>query len=456
MLFNSYQFLLIFLPAAVLVYRAAYGYPGARNWVLVILSLLFYSYWDVRFLPLMIGSILANWWASGWYDRRRHKAVIVAAIAGNLAVFGSFKYGAFIAENISRLFQWPIAPWRLALPLGISFFTFHHIMYLVDLRRGRAHTYPLDRYALYICFFPQVLSGPLVRWNEVMEQFGKSAFAPGWQRRFVLGIVFVVVGLIQKTFLGDTLSHAVRTVYSTAQSGPLLDGSAWIATLGFSFQVFFDFSGYSDIAIGLALLFGIQLPLNFDAPFRAASLREFWRRWHMTLSRFLRDYLYIPLGGNRHGISRQVSAILVTMALGGMWHGAGWNFLVWGTLHGVALSAARLWCRYLPPPPRIVGWALTISFFILTLNVFRAPSFSVCMRMYEGLLVLPNIINLRGGRALLAGMFIAILLPPSHVICNKLAAAPRVVTALALALATVAVLVALGGWENYEFYYFQF
>lgn len=456
MLFNSYAFLLIFLPLALLIYRIADRFPSARIPTLIGLSIAFYGYWDPRFVLLLLPSIVLNWIAARAYEKSRNEIIIPAAVIGNLCVLALFKYADFLTGTFSKVTDIPVDPLHLALPLGISFFTFHHIMYLVDLRRGLAPIYTLDRYTLYICFFPQVLAGPLVRWNEVIDQFGKPAFAPGWPSRMSLGVTFVVVGLAEKTLLGDGLGRTVRAVYAKARTDVLLDGSAWVGVFGFPFQVFFDFSGYSNIAIGVGLLFGMRLPLNFDAPFRATSLQDFWRRWHMTLSRFLRDYLYIPLGGNRQRLAWQLFAVIITMTLGGLWHGAGWNFVLWGLLHGLGLSIAIVWRKYMPRMPTFAGWLLTILFFILTLNVFRAESFDACMRMYQGLAVLPNPFRVEGGRTLMIAMAVAILLPPSHTICRRLTTAPRAAVAVALALTMLTVLVALGDSSNYEFFYFQF
>jgi alginate O-acetyltransferase complex protein AlgI len=314
MLFNSYAFLLIFLPAAILVYRIADDYPQCRIGALVVLSLIFYGYWDVRFVPLMVGSILVNWVASRLFDLTKRPSIIVAAIVGNLAVLGLFKYANFFGENAASLLGTGFEPLQLALPLGISFFTFHHIMYLVDLRIGKAPLYPLDRYALYICFFPQAIAGPIARWNEVMHQFGRRAFGPGWERRCVAGAIFIVFGLFQKVIIADPIGYNIDPIYTHALTDPVQTGDAWMA-LAFALQVFFDFAGYSDIAIGLGLIFGIELPRNFNGPFRASSIQEVWRRWHITLTRFLRDYVYIPLGGNRHGYSRQMAAIIFTLTL---------------------------------------------------------------------------------------------------------------------------------------------
>src|ERR1700736_2011798 len=359
MLFNSYEFLLVFLPAALVVSVLVDGVPVLRTWTLIALSLIFYSYWDVRFLPLLIGSILFNWLAARFYATTRQGFVITAAIVANLALLGLFKYANFFSDTVTSVFGIPIGPFRLALPLGISFFTFHHIMYLVDLRRGKAPSYPLERYALYIAFFPQSIAGPLARWSEVMHQFGRQVYAPGRQRQFALGATFIVIGLIEKTLLGDPIGRIIDPIYAQAELGPVTAGDSWLA-LGFAFQILFDFARYLDIAIGLGLLFGVQLPYNFNAPFRSVSIQDLWQRWHMTLMAFLRDYLFHPLANVRlvRGHLRLLqyfAAMLLTMALCGLWHGASWTFVLWGTLHGGALVIVSLWRRYGWPLPRLLG-----------------------------------------------------------------------------------------------------
>src|SRR4051794_12962864 len=274
MLFNSYAFLLVFLPAALIVYRFADSYPPLRMPVLILLSLIFYGYWDVRFLPLLIGSILINRLAAKYYLATKRGIIITAAIVANLLVLGIFKYLNFFAGTLASLSGAAFGPFALGLPLGISFFTFHHIMYLVDLRRGKAPEYALDRYAMYISFFPQAIAGPLARWSEVMHQFGGRVYAPGWQRQFAFGATFIMLGLIQKVLLADPIGHLIDPIYAQARLGPVAHGESWLA-LGFMFQILFDFAGYSDVAIGVALLFGVQLPYNFNAPFRASSLQDF-------------------------------------------------------------------------------------------------------------------------------------------------------------------------------------
>lgn len=459
MLFNSYEFLLVFLPAAILIYWFADRSEHWRTWVLILLSLVFYSYWDVRFLPLMVASILLNWWAANLYVATKRHVVITAAIVVNLTVLGIFKYTDFFADTFASVLGIPLTHFQFALPLGISFFTFHHIMYLVDLGRGSAPSYPLDRYALYICFFPQAIAGPIARWNEVIHQFGQRVFAAGWEQRCAMGTTFIVVGLAQKVLLADAIGQAIDPIYERALVEPILDGKAWMAP-AFAFQVFFDFSGYSDIAVGLALVFGVQLPRNFNGPFRTVSILEFWQCWHMTLARFLRDYVFtplsrLPLGGRAHRITRLWIALLITMALCGLWHGAGWHYVLWGTLQGLAMVFAAAWRRYLPPVPALVGWAATTGFFVATIVVFRAGSLEAVWRIYEGLAHLPTE-RLPGRNALIVSFLCATLLPPSHDICRRLAEAPRRVVAAALATALVVILVVIGGQDKHEFVYFQF
>src|SRR5215217_2904572 len=457
MLFNSYVFLLVFLPAALLTYRFADPYPRLRMPVLIALSLVFYGYWDMRFVPLLIGSILLNWIAAKYYVATKEGLIITGMIATNLALLAFFKYMNFFAETATAL-GLPLGPFAIALPLGISFFTFHHIMYLVDLRRGKAPQYALERYALYICFFPQAIAGPLARWSEVMHQFGRAVYAPGWQRQFALGVTFIVIGLIEKTLLGDPIGRVIDPIYAQAKLDVVANGDAWIA-LGFMFQILFDFAGYSDIAIGLGLLFGVQLPYNFAAPFRANNLQDFWQRWHMTLMTFLRDYLFHPIAnarfGRRHRLLQHFGAMIVTMALCGLWHGPSWTYVLWGVLHGSALVVVSLWRRYGRPLPHLAGWALVLAFAVATTPIFRAGSLEAAWHVYQGLAIAPGPDAIRVATPIIIAALAAFLLPPSQEIVARLNEQPRQAIAAALALVVVGVLIELGDREAYEFVYFQ-
>jgi D-alanyl-lipoteichoic acid acyltransferase DltB (MBOAT superfamily) len=460
MLFNSYSFLLAFLPAAVIVFAMIDRRPRLRIPCLLLFSLLFYGYWNPSFVLLLAGSILVNWLAARWFAATRNNAVITMAIVLNLAVLGLFKYANFFTGSVAALFDTHIGRLDIVLPLGISFFTFHHIMYLVDLRRGRAEPTTLDRYALYISFFPQAVAGPLARWSEVGRQFGRDALEAGWEQRCARGITFIIIGLIEKVLLGDPIGHILDPIYQAAATAPLRDGSAWLA-LGFGFQIFFDFAGYSDIAIGVALLFGIQLPYNFNAPFRATSILVFWQRWHMTLSRFLRDYVFMPLAdmriaGRRHTVAQYVLAIMLTMALCGLWHGAGWNFVLWGTLQGAAIVFALGWRRAFPKLPDVAGWAATIAFFLLSCVIFRTASLEAAWNVYSGLVTLPDDRMLSKAWIVGVGMLLSVALPATQDLCARMTLRPVAWVPAVLGLIGVALLIQIGGNESYEFIYFRF
>ena len=456
MLFNTYAFLLVFLPVAIGVCSLADSMPRIRIWALVLLSLAFYGSWDIGLLPLLIGSILVNWGAALAFDRTKDRRIVTAAIVADLAVLAVFKYTNFGIDNLAAATGLSLPHARIVLPLGISFFTFHHIMYLVDLRRGRLALVPLDRYALYICFFPQLIAGPLARGTQVLHQYGRETFRPGWEQRVSIGLTFIVIGLVQKVFLGDGLAKLINPVYAVAQAGPVVDGSAWIA-LGLGLQIFVDFSGYSDIAIGVAMMLGVELPQNFNAPFQARGITEFWQRWHITLSLFLRDFLFLPLCdvrllGRRHILA----ALVVTMALCGLWHGAGWTFVLWGTLHGLALALATVWPKTGWRMPSFVARVATVAFVLVTAILFGADTLQGAAHILAGLGHPPSWAQV--SNAWLIGLVaaLAFLLPSSQVLCARLIAWPHHATAAALALGAVAILVQLGAHENYEFVYFQF
>lgn len=457
MLFNSFAFLLAFLPFALALHGLVERFaPNLRLPLLLALSFAFYGYWDWRFVPLLGLSIGLNWLVAEAFRRSGAGGLITLAIIGNLAVLALFKYFNFFADIAGMIPGLPTARLDLALPLGISFFTFHHVMYLTDLRRGQAPHYDLVRYGLYIAFFPQVLAGPLVRWREIMHQFEERPYLrPDAAERFGRGLMLLVLGLAKKVLLGDPLAEYANPVFAAAASGQVVSVvEAWQGTLAFTFQIYFDFSGYTDMALGLALLFGIVLPQNFEAPYRAASIQDFWRRWHMTLSRFLRDYLYIGLGGSRHGLPRQIWALFATMALGGLWHGAGLTFVAWGVAHGLALIAALLWRRARLPMPAALGWILTFVFVALCWVLFRAPHFEAALAIYKGLFGLAPMGSGMKWRALLPAATFAMLGPTAWTLAHRIPPARWI--AIAAGLLLVIVLFKIGDDANYEFIYFQF
>ncbi len=347
MLFHSQAFLLLFLPPVLVGFYLLSG--RFRLWWLLVASFAFYGYWDIRLLPLLAGSIAVNWALAAMWGRlgateRGASAPIMAGVAMNLLLLGIFKYADFIAESAAYAGGWVHDPWNIVLPLGISFFTFQQLSYLIDLRRGQAPVYGFRDYALYVAFFPQLIAGPIVRHNELVSQFGRDPWRDGAAERLSRGALLLTFGLAKKVFVADRLARVADPLFQAAHGG-LSFAESWVAAAAFGLQIYFDFSAYSDMAIGLALMFGFALPENFRSPYRSVSLRDFWQRWHMTLSRFLRDYLYVPLGGSRHGAIRTVAALMSTMLLGGLWHGAAWTFVLWGALHGLGLVVVHLWQR---------------------------------------------------------------------------------------------------------------
>jgi alginate O-acetyltransferase complex protein AlgI len=460
MLFNSFAFLLVFLPLAFAAYFAMDRFrPEHRLVLLTVLSFLFYGYWDWRFAPLLAASIGVNWLVAQAFLRTRAAGaeqgwIIIAAIAANLFVLGLFKYTGFTVDMLNAAGASIVRP-EIALPLGISFFTFHHVMYLTDLSAGRAPAYNLTRYALYIGYFPQVLAGPLVRWSEIMHQLDERPYREGWEQRAAQGVMLLTLGLAKKVLIGDPLAEYVNPIFAAAAAGKTVSVlEAWQAVLGFSFQIYFDFSGYTDMALGIALLFGVMLPQNFNAPYRAVSLQDFWRRWHMTLSRFLRDYLYIPLGGSRRGFAIQLLALFATMALGGLWHGAGWTFVAWGVAHGLGLCAGVIWRKYDLPFPPVLGWALTFLFVMLCWVLFRASSFQAALILYKGLLGLAPWGTGFKWRSLAVAAAFSMIGPTSWELVQKTPLARW--TAALFAVLFVVVLLKIGDDANFEFIYFQF
>ena len=348
MLFNSYVFLFFFLPVTLFGFHiiGKQGYHKVAVSWLVGASLFFYGWWNPAYLGLILGSILFNYAVGFSLLGRPHKLTLFLGVAGNLGVLGYFKYANFFIDNINALTSNDIILEQIILPLGISFFTFQQITYLVDAYRGETREYNFLHYCLFVVFFPQLIAGPIVHHKEMLPQFAKDALYGLKSRNLAVGFTIFIIGLFKKVVLADGIAVHATSVFAGAEHGVSLTFfEAWGGTLAYSFQLYFDFSGYSDMAIGLARMFGIRLPLNFNSPFKATSIIDFWRRWHITLSRFLRDYLYIPLGGNRKGEARRFTNLMIAMLLGGLWHGAGWNFVLFGLAHGTYIVICGAWVK---------------------------------------------------------------------------------------------------------------
>lgn len=456
MLFNSQAFVLGFLPPVLALYYLVRTTPQ-RQAVLVLASLLFYAGWDPRFVPALAGLTLANWAVARWWGRVRRDFVLVLGILLNLVVLAACKYANFLGANAAAALGVGFEPWGIILPLGISFFTFQKISYLVDLRRGDRHVYGLLEFAAFVTFFPQLIAGPLVRHNEMIPQFAADPRGDAMWENLSRGALLFTIGFAKKAGIADTAALTCDPVFAKAALGPVGGAEAWAGAVAYALQIFFDFSGYSDMAIGLGRMFGLRLPINFDAPYRATSVRDFWRRWHVTLSRFLRDYVYVPLGGNRGGAWRQARNVVATMLLGGLWHGAAWTFVAWGGLHGAALAANGAWARAGWRMPPALGWGLTLLFVLLAWVLFRAPDFGTALRVYAGMAGLEGWGRVRIEAAwLLAAAWAVALLGPTSQKAALERAPPRAWLAGAAGLALAGLLLLAGGRVPNEFIYFQF
>ncbi|MGQ0677732.1 MAG: MBOAT family O-acyltransferase [Rhodospirillales bacterium] len=464
MLFHSQAFLLAFLPVTLAAYYALAGHPQARRWAAVAASLVFYGYWDWRLVPLLVLSVLANWALSLLPSRVALRAVVVLGVAANLAVLAFFKYADFLVGSVEALIGLKHDPYGIVLPLGISFFTFQQISYLVDLGRGQAPRYRLSDYALWVTLFPHLIAGPIIRHHEIIDQFALPPLRAGWPERLSRGFVLLVLGVAKKVLLADQLAVLADPLFAASGAGRALGlVEAWTAGVAFSLQIYFDFSGYSDMAMGIAMLLGLMLPVNFDAPYRATSIREFWRRWHVTLSRFLRDYLYIPMGGNRLSPAARAAATVATMLLGGLWPGAGWTFVAWGGLHGIALASNQAWSARGLGMPAWLGWILTMLVVVVGFVLFRAADFGSAaaiiagMGGFNGLRADPGVSlpALAAMAVLPLAALLALAGPAAHVLAFE-RLRPRAWVAAPAALAFVYLLLAVGGGRNTEFIYVQF
>ena len=463
MLFNSQVFLIIFLPIILVGYYFLSGNKSCRIWFLIIGSFVFYGYWDMRLIPLLAGSIALNWALASASRQWPRLPLILLGITANLLILGVFKYANFSSESVALFLGIEQQRWSIVLPLGISFFTFQQISYLVDTARGVSPRYRFEEYALYVCFFPQLIAGPIVRHNELIFQFERNPKHRDLYENLSRGAILLVIGLVKKVFIADQLALVADPLFAVAASDTSLGlVDAWIAPIAFGLQIYFDFSGYSDMAIGLALMLGLHLPVNFNAPYRALSVREFWRRWHLTLSRFLRDYVFIPVGGSRNGPKQHIIALMITMLLGGLWHGAGWTFVVWGGMHGIALVVNHLWSRAGGKLGRLPAWLVTMFFIFTTWVFFRAESISAGMKHIWAMLggglggVAGSGVNfIEVVLLLISATLIALVGPTSQEIAREHIVSQPIFAALG-ALALVAVLLQIGGGTNTEFIYFQF
>ena len=396
MLFNSYTFVFLFLPIVIVgffaIARASHTF--AAGW-LGLASLFFYGWWDWRYVPLLLASIVGNYLIGlriGHAQGAARRSWLVVGIVADLALLMYFKYADFFVATVNAVAGSDIALLHVVLPIGISFYTFTQIAFLADTYQRKASEYRFVHYLLFVTYFPHLIAGPILHHKEMMPQFADPRIYRASARDFAIGLTIFAIGLAKKVLVADSLAPHAAAVFDRPDQPSL--AVAWGGVLAYSFQLYFDFSGYSDMAIGISRVFGVKLPLNFDSPYRARNITEFWRRWHMTLSRFLRDYLYIPLGGNQRGPIRRYANLLITMLLGGLWHGAGWNFVIWGGLHGTYLVVHHAWVAFttrmrIP----VTGRLWTLASVIVTFAVvcfawafFRAADLAAALQIVKGML----------------------------------------------------------------------
>ncbi|MBO0961649.1 MBOAT family protein [Neobacillus sp. MM2021_6] len=390
MLFNSFEFILIFLPVTFLVYFTLLytGQTVIAKVFLGVASLVFYSWWNINYLPLILISIAVNYTFGAIltksYKKSNRKSILTFGIVFNVGLLGYFKYTDFFLSTINSLVEKNFPLLHLALPLAISFFTFQQISYLVDIYRREIEGYKIYDYVLIVTFFPHLIAGPIIYYKEIMMELHKENYRVN-VKNIAIGIFIFGIGLFKKVVIADSFSIWANQGYSHAFDLNFFE--AWIASLSYTFQLYFDFSGYCDMAMGAALLFNIRLPINFNSPYKALNIQDFWRRWHITLGRFLTKYIYFPLGGNKRGLIRTYVNLLIIFLVSGFWHGAGWTFIIWGSLHGIAMLIHRMWKNSGRSLPKPLAWMITFLFVHFAWVFFRADSIESAFAVIKSMVV---------------------------------------------------------------------
>ena len=393
MLFNSYVFMLAFLPLTLLIYFLLGRLPERiplNKLFLVLASFVFYGYNNPNYVPIIVSSILINYALSQMMLASQKKLIrlplILLGLFLNLGVLFYFKYHDFFASNMNAFFGTSWALYRLALPLGISFFTFQQLSYVIDSYRRTVPRYNILDYALFVTFFPQLVAGPIVLHSEIVPQFADPKNRRFNFDNFAPGLYAFALGLFKKVIVADTFGIAVEAGFADALS--LNTAEAWFVAIGYTLQLYFDFSGYCDVATGVGLMFNIKIPLNFNSPYKSMNIREFWQRWHITLSRFLTSYIYFPLGGSRKGMVRTCANLMIVFLASGLWHGAGWLFLLWGLMHGAASVAYRIFRRQYDSLHPALQWLMTFGFVIIAWVFFRATSMADAMAIVKSMFMM--------------------------------------------------------------------
>ena len=464
MLFNSFVFLFAFLPITYAVFWTLNTARSRYVW-LTITGYVFYGYWDARFCLLMAFSTLVSYSAGlgflRWTDARRRRLLLIVPITVDLCILGFFKYANFFVSSFAGAMKWAgadvaVPHWNIILPIGISFYTFHTITYIVDSYRGVIKpTRNLFEFSAYVSLFSQLVAGPIVRFRQIEEDLGKLGQADR-TRWLGVGVSFFLVGLVEKVVVADTLAFFVDR--ELAHYSLLSTGGAWLAVLGYTFQLYFDFAGYSDMAIGLGYMFGLRIPINFNSPYKALDPSDFWRRWHISLSSCLRDYVYIPLGGNRDGEWKAYRNLLLTMLIGGLWHGANWTFVVWGAYHGILLAAYRRFAATWDLLPRAVRQGAMFLLAVFGWVLFRSTDFGMAASLFSKMFSFVNGAAVEGS----LGFAIAILTAAAWAMVGPNAQEmhfgwrPTRRRLVGLAMAAGAALAIMLGSGASPFLYFQF
>jgi len=391
MLFNSYEFLLLFLPITFFVYF----YLNSKKQItlskifLISASLFFYSWWNVIYLPLILGSMFFNFYVGQFLGKKNSKKMLTFGIVGNVALLGYFKYTDFFIENFNWALNKDVELFHLALPLAISYFTFQQIAFLVDSYRGETKEYNFLNYALFITFFPQLLMGPIMHHKEIIPQFQtKWKSFIKWEN-VALGLFIFAIGLSKKTLIGDPLTDYAQYAFDNAQKLSMVE--AWYASVSYVLSYYFDLSGYADMAIGIGKMFNINIPKNFNSPYKARNFADYWKRWHITLSRFLSDYVYKSLGGNKSLVWVMYLNIMITFFVSGFWHGAGWNFVVWGLLNGIFVVMAHMMKKANLQMNYYLAWFLMFFGLIITRILFVANDFGDALYVTTTLFDISNL-----------------------------------------------------------------
>lgn len=397
MLFNSFEFIFLFLPITLILYFTFnnYGKEKIAKSILVVCSLYFYAFFNYSYLIIIIFSILVNYFIGNYLIHnqenkdRIYKFIFIFGCICNIGVLGYFKYYDFFIQNINIIFKSNLSLIKVMLPLGISFFTFQQLSFVIDSYKGKSLKYDFLSYCLFVTFFPQLIAGPIVLPEEMLPQFEDHKNKRINYENMSCGLYMFAIGLAKKVIIADSVGEFANAGFDKVASLTFIEG--WITSLSYTTQIYFDFSGYCDMAMGIALMFNVVLPLNFNSPYKACDIQEFWKKWHMTLGRFLTRYLYIPLGGNRLSEGKTLRNLMIVFLVSGLWHGAGWTFIIWGLLHGMSILTHRVWKNYNKKINKLLGWFITINLVNIFWIFFRAPSFEVALKIIKSMINIQTI-----------------------------------------------------------------